>query len=1182
MAAHVSVRLYWHDHGWDGTICRDPKGNVWCEGHDHVREYKDADAELAEAGQRLGLAAAKPPCEASAQAFARQPNRIVIHPPDWMRNLRVQPVEWDFAPTSGTLWPYEDFWHEGGAHKSNEERRILAEAFFTNVVPGESLAFFYVDERNPLFIDDGERSPARVLVGVSRIAELGRIEEWAEETYGERNMVWAVPFRHAYPRNGIRLPVHAILNALPDAEQRRPYLVPLDGGLRTDFRYGSMVVSLDRALVALERAVAALSAIQRDRVLEDDFTTEMEWLNARVLELWKERGPYPGIGAVLQALGAQRAAELQRSVVGDLALKGVDAAEAVFSALDGDVRPELAPYRDDLELAASEWDFLDEEDRELARVLCRMELEAAQAPRLLEPDQRVRHGLPAEARAILANPYVIAERYLPPRGEEPIGFVTVDHALYPHESMPAPTGLTVGGRDPRRVRALLTEVLRDDAEDGHTFTPAPEALQRVAQRSPPDRPCDMPERRLDHPKVAPILDETLERFEVDGLRQLALQDLRNDELKVEEVFRALAGRRPEPVEQIEWQAIADELSARGGSDAVTLSEEQHAALQRSFASPVSVITGAAGTGKSTLLAPLIAAVRHAEGQVGVRALAPTGKAADRLKDLHVDAMTIHRALASAGWYDWKLGVMRSDGETRIEANTIIIDEASMIDVELLATLFRAIEWHSVGRLVLVGDYHQLPPIGPGRPFFDLIAMQRPTDEDDRASDFKGRLSELTHNYRVQVDGSRAIALANGFAGTAEPDDPLIWGAIARGEDQGDLRVRYWQDADELQALVLADLDRLLAETAADNGWPEQRWTRFNASIGHTDGFDASFWQILVPVRGARHGSQKLNAIVQDEYHGGLKRTTRTRWGVKFGDEQITAMDKVMQIANDRLEGYRVATREKEKIGVFNGQLGTVRGEWPSAAKQYRKANERGGVKLINIEFDGQPGVRFSYADSGWNGVDRHLQLAYAITVHKSQGSQFGHVFLVLPRVAGDFLSRELIYTGLTRAQSQLTLYIEKDVSTLLPLRKHAAAQTPRRRTRMFGIHAPGVTGYHAERLIHVTARNELVRSKSEVIIANRLADHRLAYEYEKELIPPGGDERDMRLPDFTIMHEGTAYYWEHCGMMSDPVYAQKWRDVRLPWYKRHGLDSRLIVTEDGPDGSIDTPAIDAKIAELFG
>src|SRR5207248_2851583 len=86
-------------------------------------------------------------------------------------------------------------------------------------------------------------------------------------------------------------------------------------------------------------------------------------------------------------------------------------------------------------------------------------VDPAQARRLLDADQRVRHGLPAEAEAIVGNPYVLAERYLAPKGEEPIGFVTVDHALHPHESMPAPPGLIVGNRDARRARALLTEVL---------------------------------------------------------------------------------------------------------------------------------------------------------------------------------------------------------------------------------------------------------------------------------------------------------------------------------------------------------------------------------------------------------------------------------------------------------------------------------------------------------------------------------------------------------------------------------------------------------------------------------------------------------------------------------------------------------------------------------------------------
>ena len=87
-----------------------------------------------------------------------------------------------------------------------------------------------------------------------------------------------------------------------------------------------------------------------------------------------------------------------------------------------------------------------------------------------------------------------------------------------------------------------------------------------------------------------------------------------------------------------------------------------------FPQPLSVITGAAGTGKSTLLAPLIAAIRKYEGMVPIRALTPTGKAADRLEDSGVDAMTIHRALASAGWYDWELGVW-VEGDDRVVADT---------------------------------------------------------------------------------------------------------------------------------------------------------------------------------------------------------------------------------------------------------------------------------------------------------------------------------------------------------------------------------------------------------------------------------------------------------------------------------------------------------------------------------
>jgi len=453
---------------------------------------------------------------------------------------------------------------------------------------------------------------------------------------------------------------------------------------------------------------------------------------------------------------------------------------------------------------------------------------------------------------------------------------------------------------------------------------------------------------------------------------------------------------------------------------------------------------------------------------------------------------------------------------------------------------------------------------------------RAADEDDQASPFRDCLTELEQNHRVRKLNSHALVLATSFAGTPEPDDANVWESVARGEDLGDLRTRYWQDADELHRLLLDEIQQVTGELCERAGVDGDARNHFNATLGHDDAFDASTWQVIVPIRGGAPGSGKLNAVVQDEFHGGLKFTSAKRWGVKFGDERLTTLDKVMQISNQRLKGYRSTTREREPMTVFNGQLGTVRGEWPSASR-YKKG---GRPKLLHVEFDGLPGVSFSYASSGWLDVDRHLELAYAITVHKSQGSQFNHVFFVLPRAAGDFVGRELVDTGLTRAQDRLTLFVEKDVSTLLPLRKRAAAQTPRRRSRLFEAHAPGIDGYRADSLIHVTARDELVRSKSEVILANALDKHDLSYNYEQELLPPGGDERDMRLPDFTIMHKGVAYYWEHCGMTGDADYMRRWEEVRLPWYKRHGLADRLIVTYDGADGSIDSTAIEAEIARL--
>lgn len=505
----------------------------------------------------------------------------------------------------------------------------------------------------------------------------------------------------------------------------------------------------------------------------------------------------------------------------------------------------------------------------------------------------------------------------------------------------------------------------------------------------------------------------------------------------------------------------------------------------------------------------------------------------------------------------------------------------MVDVTLMGTLFEAVDWHSVRRLILVGDHYQLPPIGPGRPFFDLISHLEAADADTNAGNpYSGRLNELTHNYRV-ADGSRAIALANGFARQGEADEPLIWASLAKGEDQGDLRVRFWQDSQELQDLLCTEVERLVDGESARAGIDGPDWKRFNAVLGHGEAFDVSHWQILGPVRDSATGTRKLNAIVQDRWHGALKRTTRWPQGpikrarVSFGDEQITSMDKVMQIHNVQLHAYNRRTKEKGKHPAYNGQLGLVTGENPPALYKARRG-QKGAVKTIEVRFEGEPDLRFDYFKDGRRGVNLNLELAYAITIHKAQGSQFGHVFLVVPQGAAAFFGRELAYTGLSRAQHSLTLFLEKDIGSLLPLRKRAAAVTPRRASRLF-TPRPGRESYRAADRRHVSTRGDHVRSKSEVIIAGLLHKYetlgRLTYAYEDELVAPGGDPWDLRLPDFTVRVGGKTFYWEHCGMGDDPAYRKRWEEVRRPWYVRNGFADRLIETYE------ETNAFDAEAIE---
>lgn len=182
------------------------------------------------------------------------------------------------------------------------------------------------------------------------------------------------------------------------------------------------------------------------------------------------------------------------------------------------------------------------------------------------------------------------------------------------------------------------------------------------------------------------------------------------------------------------------------------------------------------------------------------------------------------------------------------------------------------------------------------------------------------------------------------------------------------------------------------------------------------------------------------------------------------------------------------------------------------------------------------------------------------------------------------VSRELLYTAITRQKDKLVLMFNDDAYKLKDYSSMEFSEVARRFTCLF--EKPNIVIYknkfYEQNLIHKTLKGDLVRSKSEVIIADALYRAGIPYEYEKDLYLEGVGRKS---PDFTIedAESGNTFYWEHCGMLGEPGYRKRWLEKKEV-YLQHGIEEgkNLIVSEDGLDGSIDSKKIDELIKKYFG
>ena len=1247
---HISIRVPWHDTGWDGRVCAAPRLNGSCLKLKRIAEDRDDAAEEAVASKRLDeLPQAKwPACVSERMGFMApfEYVRMASHPynrgPETSHGHFI-PTPLRHPPYSAAVVPFAWLLREamealGEEHDLDVQAErepdlgfktqwvqehlnqiALLDCFAGHLKPEQSLCFFYA--KQVPFVEDS--AGGRILIGVGRVLHVGAAQEYSYSTKdltGKlRAMLWERMVQHSIRpdfRDGFLLPYHAaIVRAAEDSEFDPSQIAALSPADRLlEFSHASQLVSHDGAIASL--VACAESLRKATGILPGPWEQCLQWIDARLGELWTARGPCPGLGAALSAFGLESATFVARALA-EKAGDNADPWPLVDSMFAEPAKFLPAPLAKGIgKTLAAKWSRLPDERRSLLKLVSRFELTREQATVLYVQEERAKAAIDVKDKAILANPYLLYERTR--LTSDPVSVWTVDRGVFPDavirdkHPLPEPSALDAG-TDARRVCALSVKILEDAASAGSTLLP--EAQVVLGIRGLALRPACEVDADLMNVAKDSFGDAVAEIAMANGGPALQLGRLREMGTVIRSaVEKRIAGKQL--IVEADWRKLLDvHLAGQTMGQADELEEsaraEKTAALKELAEGRLSVLIGPAGTGKTTLLSVLCSHPKIEAG--GILLLAPTGKARVRMEQstrgLKLKGYTIAQFL-SPHRYDGSTGRYRlTEQPTEAGAHTVIIDEASMLTEEMLAALIQALK--GVHRLLLIGDPRQLPPIGAGRPFVDIVKRLAPEGVTERFPRVGAGYAELTIRRRQAGEDREDLQLAEWFSGSPiAPGEDDVFDKVLRTGQSPHVRFIQWDTADEVRARIIEvlveelrrpDGSRALSgpddvagfdATLGGEPWNEMRF--FNPRRGDKAGAaeTAEGWQILSPVRSAAHGVPDLNRLVHKQFRQPLIDASRKEgWQRKFpkplGGEEIVYGDKVINLLNTNPKlpwnRHRRVYPEKDDAYIANGEIGMAVGFF------WRKGLPDLRWKL-EVEFSSQPGFKYDFTSKDFSEEGSAvLELAYALTVHKSQGSEFGTVVLVLPNPCR-LLSRELLYTALTRQKNRVVILHQGPRTELRKYSSDDRSETARRLTNLFLAPSPiEVDGrFFEEHLIHRTARGEMVRSKSEVIIANALAAQGFDYAYERPLMIEGV----TKYPDFTIedMESGHTIYWEHCGMLHVPSYRRRW-EKKLDWYRANGIrvqgdgggaEGTLIVTRDEANGSIDSAKITKLIAEMQG
>jgi exodeoxyribonuclease V alpha subunit len=1159
---HFTARLAWHDNGWNGRVCSAPDANTYCVGEqsllsDRIRTRRNLELEdrpdvRGKVPNQQLLGDYLPPCFWSINAFSNEP-LAVVHDnpaaPEFPKILETLPRYSIFS------WPFKlsfvrtrDEQRQYGKYYPQTIFEPRIKKFQSHLRPRDTVVFLYCKFSNPVSGEDYQY----LLVGCSILEEKGEFHHFKptpEQLQSKRSrrdmqnfptLNWALRYTLDFENSGVSLPYHQYL-----AEISKPGGVARDlldemkatvdePELVEGFTYVAHHVDDDQAIYLLMKLRKSILRVKEHALqIAYDADDALTRIDALLQHAWQKRGYLPGLRAVSMALLKLSPADTQRV---DFLVKAVGG-EGNNSRIDA-----LSGSLADIDAIAPEFEACEDIICELSEALQTHRISSSDYLRLaalnltrVQFDRIIRReGIDRPLKEIADNPYLIYEEYEqgalledPLSGDKMdsnVDLFRIDIALFPQIRFLKRNPLlhTFRISDFRRLRAVTFAALSKSKEAGHCFDEAYRLQEEIKEyplfyRGDSEYSVEVDFRALPADYMLHFQEKLVLRTE-RGTTYFYLKSVFDDEGLVANTIKDLIAMpeincdMPELAGDLPQAAAKLSRNIGGAFDTQQFMEERQKLYKVLPRKHFFVVSGSPGAGKSYELLKIVDCLAKAGEKSLVLTL--TGKATLRLKNndegfKKIDAKTIDKFLVETER-------VRSGGGSMVVPN-LIIDEMSMVDLDKIAAIFRTINVRSqyFRRLILVGDANQLPPIGAGKVFEDILRFLRDGD-----APLREHWVHLDVNCRSRMK-PEFLSFVRTFSSDSKNYEEWFYRANKEDELCPGVAIRRWRSPTELRSQLAHRFVELFGGEDKDRAGRE---AILNQVLGiESARYSLDRLQILTPYRTGLAGASGLNFFFQDEFRVGREFSGGT------GEIAFKLKDKVMHTHNEY---------DGDELFVSNGSLGVVTG-----FKRVRFVEHDQDTTLSKLR----------HADA--------LELAYAITVHKAQGSGFDHVFLIIPERYA-LLTRELVYTGLTRARDSVTVFIQipddqKGITPLLErIRRRSAIET--RRTSLL---SEGDLGF-----AYIPDSGINVKSRVEYIIFRKLEEARLArsgdfdFKYEE---PYPLDDRPFDLhPDFTIrLASGKLIYWEHLGRLTSGTYVRDW-DQRRAIYLANGDLNKVVTTHE--------------------